>query len=101
MTNKESKFKNEVLKNRILASHPEALLIDVDPTNYKSFPDLLVLNGRTWAALETKRNSKARRQANQGYYVDLLDYLSFSRFVSPENIEEVLYDLGKHFNRFR
>lgn len=60
-------------------------------------PDLLVLYKNKWASLEVKRSAKAKRQPNQEYYVGMMNEMSFSRFVCPENKEEVLNDLRKAF----
>jgi hypothetical protein len=45
-----------------------------------------------------KKERGARKQPNQEYYVDKLDGMSFSRFVYPENKDEVFDELDKHFN---
>ena len=63
----------------------------------QGIPDLLVLYKDRWAALECKRSANAKKQPNQEYYVGLMDNMSFSRFVSPENKEEVLNELYQAF----
>lgn len=63
----------------------------------QGWPDVLVLYNDRWALLECKKNRKATHQPNQDDYVELLDKMSFSRFVYPENKEEVLHDLQQAF----
>lgn len=63
----------------------------------QGIPDLLVLYEDTWASLECKKFAEARRQPNQEYYVDKMDHMSFSRFIFPENKEEVLHALKCYF----
>lgn len=63
----------------------------------QGFPDLLILYENKWATLECKRSAKASKRPNQDYYVQKLDKMSFSRFICPENREEVLSDLQQAF----
>ena len=59
--------------------------------------DLLILYGEKWASLECKRSATAKKRPNQDYYVEKMNDMSFSRFVCPENKEEVLNELQQAF----
>lgn len=72
---------------------PDSIVIKTDPTYIQGFPDLLILNGNKWAALECKRSLNSTHRPNQDYYVGQLDDMSFACFICPENQEEVLDEL--------
>ena len=63
----------------------------------QGLPDLLILYGEKWASLECKRSATAKKRPNQDYYVEKMNDMSFSRFVYPENKEEVLNELQQAF----
>lgn len=90
----ESGFQDR-LRDDLLKLFPGCLIFKMDQV--QGIPDLLILFKDKWAMLESKRFKKAKRQPNQEYYVDLLNKMSFSRFVSPENKEEVLSELQQAF----
>jgi len=76
---------------------PGCVVLKNDSSYIQGIPDLLVLFNERWAMLEVKRSSSASHRPNQEYYVDLLDKMSFSRFICPENKEEVLHELESTF----
>lgn len=63
----------------------------------QGIPDLLILYQNRWASLECKQSTRAKKRPNQEYYVGKMDDMSFSRFISPENEEEVLSELQQAF----
>ena len=73
------------------------IVMKLDSSYIQGIPDLLILYKDKWATLECKKHACAKKQPNQEYYVDLMDRMSFSRFICPENKEEVLYALQQAF----
>ena len=96
----ESTFKSK-LRKKIENLFPEAIVINLDPNDIPGIPDILILNGNRWAALEGKAYENAPHQPNQDYYVSLLDEMSYSSFIYPENEKEVLYELQQAFSNRR
>ena len=92
----ERDFQRGVVKD-IKNMFEGCIVTKLDPSHTQGIPDLLVLHKDKWATLECKRNAKAERQPNQEYYVNKMNEMSFSRFIYPENKEEVLNDLRKTF----
>lgn len=85
------------LKKRLESIFPGCLYLKLDPTAIQGIPDRLVIWQDRWAALELKRSSRAKRQPNQEYYVNMLNGWSFAAFVHPGNVEEVLDALQRAF----
>lgn len=72
---------------------PGAIVLKTDPNYIQGLPDLLILFGNTWAALEVKKNARASHQPNQDFYVQGMEEMSFARFIFPENADDVLFEL--------
>ena len=72
---------------------PGCMVMKLDSGYIQGIPDLLVLFENKWATLECKKVASAKKQPNQEYYVGRMDEMSFSRFICPENKEEVLHEL--------
>ena len=90
----ESGFQDK-LKEELKQLFPGCMIFKMD--QIQGIPDLLILYKDKWASLENKKSLKAKHQPNQDYYVDLMNKMSFSRFVCPENKDEVLEELKKVF----
>ena len=76
---------------------PGCIVTKLDSSDIQGIPDLLILYKNKWATLENKRSKNATKRPNQEYYVEKLDSMSFSRFIFPENKEEVLRELQSAF----
>lgn len=90
----ESGFQDRLIKT-LEVLFPGCMVFKMD--QIQGLPDLLILYGKKWASLECKKFAKAKRQPNQEYYVGKMDEMSFSRFICPENKEEVLNELQQAF----
>lgn len=93
---KESKFQAS-LKKELKEMFPGCIVTKLDSSDIQGIPDLLVLYKDKWATLENKRSANASKRPNQEYYVGKMNEMSFSRFICPENKEEVLDELCKAF----
>lgn len=96
MAKLESKFQKELM-DEIRERFPGCVILKNDSGYIQGFPDWTILYKDKWAVLEAKREKNAAKQPNQPYYVEKLNGMSFSRFVYPENKEEVLRELSKAF----
>lgn len=100
MAKLESKFQKDFI-DKVKARYPGSIALKNDSGYIQGFPDWTILYQDKWAVLEMKKDRGARKQPNQEYYVEKLNEMSFSRFVFPENEEEVLNDLDTLFKRKR
>lgn len=96
----ESEFQRKLIKE-IEERLPGSIVMKNDSSYIQGIPDLTILYENKWATLECKKEGKASHQPNQDYYVGVMDSMSFSRFVYPENKEEVLNDLEQSFKSKR
>lgn len=90
----ESKFQSELI-DELKELYPNAIIYKND--SKQGLPDLTILEGKHWALLECKRKENASHRPNQDYYVEKANAMSFSRFIYPENKEEVLNELQQAF----
>jgi len=90
----ESEFQADV-KKAVEARFPGCYVAKQDTK--QGTPDLLVLYGKHWALLENKIDENAKHQPNQDWYVNHFNEMSFSAFVNPSNLEEVLDEMERSF----
>ncbi len=95
---RESLFQSELIRD-IEDILPGSIVLKIDPTasHRQGFPDLLILYGPYWAALEAKRSETSNRRPNQDYYVSLLNDWSYASFIFPQNKEEILHEIKQVF----
>lgn len=96
MSKLERDFQAKLIKE-LKEKFPGCMVMKMDSSYIQGIPDLLILNKDKWATLECKKSTNAKKQPNQEYYVDKMNEMSFSRFISPENKEEVLNELQSAF----
>lgn len=96
MAKLERDFQSKLIKE-IKEKFPGCLVMKNDSGYIQGIPDLTVLYGDKWAALEVKRTATASHRPNQEYYVGLMDEMSFARFICPENKQEVLHEMEHAF----
>jgi hypothetical protein len=92
----ESKFQADLIKE-IKQMFPGCIVLKNDPNYLQGIPDLTIFWQDRWATLEVKKTANASHQPNQDYYVEVMDSMSFSRFIYPENREVVLFELQQSF----
>lgn len=92
----ENKFQADLIKD-LKTEFPGCIVMKNDSSYIQGIPDLMVLYSDKWATLECKKNTRAKKQPNQEYYVQKMNEMSFSRFISPENKEEVIDELRRVF----
>ena len=98
MSKLESSFQKDLM-DEIRDRYPGCVILKNDSSYIQGFPDWTILYKDKWAVLEAKRSKNAKKQPNQPYYVDKLNTMSFSRFVYPENKDEVLNEIEQYFSK--
>ena len=92
----ENRFQAKLIKE-LKARFVGCIVTKLDSAYIQGIPDLLILYKNKWATLECKKSEMSAVRPNQKYYVNLMNSMSFSRFISPENMEVVLHELQQSF----
>ena len=100
----ERDFQRKLIKE--LKDRYKGCIVLKNDANYKSgIPDLTILYKDFWAALEVKESAKEAMKkntgtrANQPRYVKRMNEMSYSAYIYPENKEEIIHELDRHFAR--
>lgn len=91
---KESVYQSE-LKKKIEDILPGCIVLKNDANWIQGIPDLSVLYHGKYALLEVKKSGKEKHRPNQDYYINKESEHTCSRFIYPENEEEVLDELQR------
>lgn len=81
------------IKSRI----PGSMVLKSNPNYIQGIPDLLVLNGENWCAIEAKASADAPYRPNQEHYLEVMAKMSCSFTAYPENHEDVIHGLQQAF----
>lgn len=101
----EGKFKEKLIKD-IEKEFPDCIVTKLEADFKNGIPDVVIFCKSKWATLECKKSEEDvyKERPNklaQNHYVSTMDAMSFSRYIYPENKEEVLNELKVHFQQSR
>lgn len=96
----EGRYKTKLIK-KLEQMFPDCVILKNDASYRQGIPDLIILFENHWAMLEVKTSRQSPSEPNQEWYVELLDRMSFSAFIYPENERDVLNDLQRAFQTRR
>lgn len=89
---RENAFQGQLIRE-LHELFPGCMVLKNDTEYCQGIPDLLILFGPHWAILECKRAFNSDHEPNQDYYVEMLNDMSYSAFIYPENKDQVLHEL--------
>ena len=92
----ERDFQSGLIKD-IKERFPGCMVLKNDPSYIQGIPDLIILHGDKWAALECKKSKNAKHRPNQDHYISKMNEMSFSALVYPENKEDILDAIQRTF----
>lgn len=92
----ENAYQRQLIR-KIKRVFPGAMVLKNDPNYIQGIPDLVVMHGPRWAALEVKRSASSPARPNQEHYIDAMRDMSYARFIYPENEKEIFDELEQLF----
>ena len=97
---RENSYQAGLIK-RIKERFPGCMVLKNDANYIQGIPDLSVFYKKHWATLECKKSANEKTRPNQPEYVAMMNKMSFSSFIYPENEEEVLNEMERVFSSGR
>jgi hypothetical protein len=97
---REAQYQTKLIR-KLESLFPGCIVLKNDSSYKPGIPDLIILFSNMWAMLEVKLSGVSYLRPNQNHYIRLLDSMSFASFISPDNEEDVLYDLQCAFGVIR
>lgn len=97
---RENSYQAGLIK-RIKERFPGCMVLKNDANYIQGIPDLSVFYKKHWATLECKKSANEKVRPNQPEYVEMMNKMSFSSFIYPENEEEVLNEMERVFSSGR
>lgn len=94
----ESKFQSNLIQE-LKSTYPGVIVLKNDEQYKPGFPDLTVLWHHRYAVLECKQSASSPYRPNQEYYLERVAEMSFSATVYPDNKDDVLHELHRHFTK--
>lgn len=101
-TNNRKKLEREIEKEFVRDLNerlPGGRWIKGNSQMQQGIPDRMFLHGPHWAMIEFKREEDSDRQENQAWFIEKFNGMSYAAIVSPENRDEVLDEIQRHFLR--
>jgi hypothetical protein len=92
----EAQYQAKIIK-KLERMFPGCIIHKMDTAYRQGIPDLIILWKEFWATLEVKDSPMSPKQANQDYYIEKLNDMSFAAYIYPECEEEVLNALQQAF----
>ena len=92
----ESKFQSDLIKE-LKSKFEGCIILKNDPNYIQGISDLTIFYKNKLAILECKKNKNAKRRPNQEYYVSLMNNMSCSYVIFPENKNNIIDCLDKFF----
>lgn len=92
----ERDYQKKLIK-RLKDTFPDCMVVKNDAQLKQGIPDLLVLCGDKWVALEVKKSEDSTHRPNQDMYVDRMQKMSYASFIFPENEDKVFEELKEVF----
>ena len=93
----ERDFQSQLIKD-LKFIFPGCMVMKLDSGYIQGIPDLIIVCGPKWAALEVKRSESSPARPNQEYYIDTMREMSYARFIYPENEREIIDELEQFFS---